>query len=111
MWPFNLAKFRKFLISRILRVFGAVFSTEKLRCVSRDLFGMLFAILIFELNLPFCKAYSLCIVANFAYFRKLVISPILSVFWSHFLYKTTLTSLCKMVDFQNGLISRIFSVF
>jgi len=41
---------------------------------------MFLGILNFEPNLPFWKAFSLCIVANFGHFPKLVISPILGVF-------------------------------
>ena len=44
---------------------------------------MFLAILIFDLNRPFCKGYSLCM----GY------------------------SLCKTADFQSGVISRIFGVF
>ena len=51
---------------------------------------MIVSILIFERNSPLCKAYSLCIVANFGHFQKLVIFRILGVFWSRFLYRVTL---------------------
>ena len=77
--------------------------------------------------------YSLCMMADFP---NGLISRIFSVFWSGFVLRTTLNdletlfdmffgiltfdpkwgfcmgySLCRMADFQNGLISRIFSVF
>ena len=71
--------------------FVAVFSTKQLWPVSRDVFGMLFAILIFEPNWPFCKAYSFCVLANFDVFQKLVISTIIGAFWSRFFHRTTLT--------------------
>ena len=63
--------------------FGAVFCTEQLYCSCRIVFRMFLAFLIFDPNWQFRKGYSLCM----GY------------------------SLCKMADFQNGLISRIFRVF
>ena len=75
----------------------------------------------------------ICMMADF---QNGLISRIFSVFWSGFLHRTSLNdfrmdfamffgtlifdpksgfcmsySLCMMADFQNGLISRIFSVF
>ena len=100
---------------------------------------MFLAFLIFDPNWPFCKGYSLCIVAIFANFQNGLISQILAAFWSRFLHKTTVMCLyscfshvfailifdpnwplCKgyslcivaiFANFQNGLISQILAAF
>ena len=43
--------------------------------------------------MAYLKAYSLCIVANFGHFKKLVISRTLGVSWSRFMHRTTVTCL------------------
>ena len=64
--------------------FGSVLCTEQLYCASRVAFVMFLRIFIFDRNRPFCKDHSLCIVANFSEFRKVVIFRILSVFLDPF---------------------------
>ena len=72
-WPiFKMVSFLEYLV-----FFGAGSSTQQLEMLCRMDFDMFFGILIFDAKWWFCKAYSLCMMA----------------------------------DFQNGLISRIFSVF
>ena len=111
--------------------FRAVFCTEQLWMICRMDFDKFFGILIFDPKWGFCKGYSLCIMADF---QNALISRIFSVFSSGFLHRTTFCrmdfdmffgilifdpkwgfckgySLCMMADFQNALISRIFSVF
>ena len=66
-----------------LVVFRAVFCTEQLQYSCRIVFCMILAFLLFDPNRLFCKDYSLCM--GF--------------------------SLCKMADFQNCLISPLFSDF
>ena len=80
---YKMADFQNCLISGILGVFGGVFCTEQLQRSCRIVFGMFLAFLIFDQNWSCCKGYRLCMDY----------------------------SLCKMADFQNGLISRIFRVF
>ena len=53
-------------------------------------FDMFFGILIFDPKWGFCKAYSLCMMADF---QNALISRIFSVFWSGFLHRTTLNDL------------------
>ena len=100
---------------------------------------MFLAFLIFDPNWPFCKGYSLCIVAIFANFQNGLIFRILAVFWSRFFYNTTVMCfygrflhafrnfnldpnwpLCKgyslcivavFANFKNGLLSEILAVF
>ena len=95
---------------------------------------MFFWILIFDPNWPFCKGYTLCMMADF---QNRLISGIFCVFSSGFLQQNNSNmikesffrmffwilifdrnwlfckgySLCMMADFQNRLISRIFGVF
>ena len=54
-------------------------------------FDMFLGIFIFDPNSAFCKAYSLCMMADF---QTALISRIFSVFfWSGFLHRTTLNDL------------------
>ena len=53
-------------------------------------FDMFFGILIFDLKRGFCKAYSLCMMADF---QNGLISRIFSVFSSGFLHRTTINDL------------------
>ena len=58
-------------------------------------FDMFFAILIFDPKFGFCKAYSLCMMADF---QNALFSPTFSFFWRGFLHTTTL-NICRM-DFD-----------
>ena len=53
-------------------------------------FDMFFGILIFDLKLGLCTAYSLCMMADF---QNGLISRIFSVFSSGFLHRTTINDL------------------
>ena len=53
-------------------------------------FDMFFGILICDLKRGFCKAYSLCMMADF---QNGLISRIFSVFLSGFLHRTTINDL------------------
>ena len=113
--------------------FEAVFCTEQREIICRMDFDMFFGILIFDPKWGFCKGYSLCMMGDF---QNGLISRIFSVFWNGFcteqlemicrmdfdmffgilIFDPKLGfckgySLCMMGDFENGLISRIFSVF
>ena len=113
--------------------FEAVFCTEQLEMICRMDFDMFFKILIFDSKWGFCKGYSVCMIGDF---ENGLISRIFSVFWSAFWNQQLQMvcsmdfdmffgilifdpkwgfckgySLCMMGDFENGLISRIFSVF
>ena len=80
----KMADFQNCLISRIFSVFSSGFFAQNNHNVLEKLFSFMFlAFSIFDPNWPFCKCYSLCMGC----------------------------SLYKMSDFQNCLISRIFSVF
>ena len=100
---------------------------------------MFLEILLFDPNSPFCKGYSLCLVAICAHFQNPLISRILAVFRSVFCTEQLLCdssvvfrmflailffdpdspfskgySLCLVAifsHFQNPLISRILSLF
>ena len=76
----NFSHFGTPFIFRLLGVFGVDFCLEYFCCGSRDVFCMLFNILIFYPNWRFCKGYGLCIIANFLDFGTLVIFWILGVF-------------------------------
>ena len=129
-WPiFKMVLFLEYLV-----FFGAVFCTQQLKMIFRMDFHMFFGILIFDPKWWFFKGYSLCMMADF---QNGLISRIFSAFWSSFFDTKQLEmicrmdfdmffgilifdpkwwfckgySLCMMADFQNGLISRIFSVF
>ena len=60
---------------------------------------MFLAFLFFDPNWPFCKGYSLCIVAIFANFQNGLISQILAAFWSRFWHKTSLMCLQSLFSF------------
>ena len=93
-WPFCkgyslcmvaiFADFQNRLIFRILGVFSIVFWKEQRWCACGVVFRMFLAILFFDANWPFCKGYSLCIVAIFADFQNRLIFRILGVFSSVF---------------------------
>ena len=125
---FKMVSFLEYLV-----FFEAVFCLEQLKMICRMDFDMFFGILIFDPKWGFCKGYSLCMMGDF---QNGLISRIFSVFWSGFLPRTTRNdlwmdfdmffgilifdpkwgfckgySLCMISYFQNGLISRIFSVF
>ena len=118
---------------RILGVFEKVFCTEHLEMISTMDFDMFFGILIFDPKWGFCMGYSLYMMADF---QNGLISRIFSVFWSGFFTEQLKMisrmdfdmffgilifdpkwgfcmgySLCMMAEFQNGLISRIVSIF
>ena len=128
-----MADFQNGLISRIFSVFGAVFCTQQLEMICRMDFDMFFGILIFDPKWWFCKRYCLSMMADF---QNGLISRIFSVFGAVFCTQQLEMicrmdfemffgilifdpkwwfckgySLCMMADFQNGLISWIFSVF
>ena len=128
-WPiFKIVSFLEYLV-----FFRAIFCKETLYCSCRMVFRMFFAFLIFDPNWPFCIGYSLCKMADF---ENCLISRIFGVFLSRFCTEQLYCScrmvfhmflaflifdpnwpfcmgysLCKMADFQNSLISRIFGVF
>ena len=58
--------------------------------ICRTDFDMFFGILIFDPKQEFCMGYSLCMMGDF---QNGLISRIFSVFWSGFLYRTTLNDL------------------
>ena len=123
----------------MLSVFWSRFLHRTTTMSCRNRFSMFFAFLIFDPKWPFCKVYSLCLVAIFANFQNALIFRILAVFSSRFFLRTTqclvetflayffafLTfdpkwpfckgyNLCLVVilaNFQNGLISQILAVF
>ena len=83
LWPFhgaNFGHFRNVVIFCILSVFEAVFCKKQLLCGSRVVLCMFLTILVFDLKLQFPQPYSLCMVANFGHFGKVVIFRILGVF-------------------------------
>ena len=66
-------------------------------------FEMFFAILTFDPKSGFCKAYSLCMMADF---QNALISRVFRVFWSGFLHRTTV-NICRM-DFDMFFAVLIF---
>ena len=142
LWPLDSGHFSNFqnrLIFRILGVFSIVFWKEQRWCSCRVVFRMFLAILFFDANWPFCKGYSVCIVAIFADFQNRLISRILGVS-SIVNWKEQRWCACKVVfrmflaifcfdanrpfskdysvcivaifaDFQNRLIFRILGAF
>ena len=140
-WAITFARLPIFKIVSFLEYlvfFRTVFCTEQIYCSCTMVFGMFLAFLIFDPNWPFCKGYSLCMgysLCKMADFQNRLISLIFGVFSNGFLHRKTLMffwngfwhvfgifesnwsssckqySLCKMGDFQNCLISRIFGVF
>ena len=85
-WAIAFARWPIFKIVSFLQYlvfFRAVFSEEQLQCSCRMVFRTFLAFFIFDPNSAFCKGYSICMGS----------------------------SLCKMADFQNRLISPIFGVF
>ena len=125
---FKMVSFLEYLV-----FFEAVFCLEQLAMICRMDFDIFFGILIFDPKWGFCKGYSLCMMGDF---QNGLISWIFTVFWSSFCREQLEMicrmdfdmffgilifdpkwgfckgySLCMMGDFQNGVISRIFSVF
>ena len=70
--------------------FGAVFRTGRLEMICRMDFDMFFEILIFDPKGAFCKAYSLCMMADF---QNALIFRLFSGLSSGFLHRTTLNDL------------------
>ena len=130
-WPiFKMVSFFEHLVL----FWSSFFHTKQLEMLCRMDFDMFFGILIFDPKWWFCKGYSLCMMADF---QNGLISRIFSALWGGFFHTKQLEffcrmdfdmffgilifdpkwwfcksySLCMMADFQNGLISRIFSVF
>ena len=128
-----MADFQNGLISGILRIFWRGFLHRTIYIICRMNCDIFFGVLIFDSNGGFCLGYRLCMMADF---QNGLISGILRMFWRGFLHRTIYMicrmnfdiffgvlifdsnggfcmdySLCMMADFQNGLISRIFSVF
>ena len=81
--------FQNALIFPILDVFGAVSCIEQLQCVVETFLACFYAFLIFDAKSRFCKVYSLCLVAIFGNFQNALIFPILVVFWSRYLLRST----------------------
>ena len=128
-----MGDFQNGLISWIFTVFWSRFCREQLEMICRINFDMLFGILIFDPKWGFCKGNSFCMMGDF---QNGLISWIFTVFWSSFCREQLEMickmdferffgilifdpkwgfckgyTLCMMGAFQNGLISRIFSVF
>ena len=125
-WPlFKMVSFLEYLV-----LFGAVFCTQQLEMLCRMDFDMFFGILIFDLKWWFCKGYTWPIFKMVSFLEYLVLFG--AVFFTQQLemlcrmdfdmffgilifdpkwWFWKCYSLCMMADFQNGLISRIFSVF
>ena len=87
-WPF-LAILKMLSFFQYQLFFRAVFCIEQLQCVVETVLACFYAFLIFEQKWRFCKVYSLCLVAIFGYFQSALIFPILAVFSSRFLHRTT----------------------
>ena len=85
----NIANFQNCLISRVFGVVSSGFLHRTTLLILQNGFLMFQAFLIFDPNLPFYKGYSLC--KGYSLYMG---------------YR-----LCKMADFQNCLISRIFGGF
>ena len=81
--------FQNALIFRILAVFSSRFLHRTTAMCCRNVFSMFYAFLIFDPKWQFCKVYSLCLVAIFGHFQNALIFPILAVFSSRFLHRTT----------------------
>ena len=60
--------------------FGVVFFTKQVSCCRRIVFRTFLAFLIFDPNRPFCKGYSLCVVANFGHYENAPIFRISGAF-------------------------------
>ena len=94
-WPFCkgyrlsfMADFQNRLICRIFGVFWSGFLQRTTLTWLKNRFSRVFLILIFDPNWPFCKGYSLCLMADF---QNRLISQLFGVFSSGFLHTTTLT--------------------
>ena len=125
-WPlFKMVSFLEYLV-----LFGAVFCTQQLEMLCRMDFDMFFGILIFDLKWWFCKGYTWPIFKMVSFLEYLVLFGAVfstqqlemicrmefDMFFGILIFDPKWWfckgySLCMMADFQNGLISRIFSVF
>ena len=76
-----MADFQNGLISGIISVFSSGFLHRTTLMICRMDFDMFFGILIFDPNPGFCKAYTLCMMADF---QNGLICGIFSVFPSRF---------------------------
>ena len=140
-WPFcmgyrltKMVDFQNGLISRTLVFFSAVFCTEQLNCSCRFIFGIFLDQTFFHPNWPFCMGYRLIKMVDFfkmvsfleywlffpAVFCTEQLNCSCRFIFGIFLEKKFFDPNCpfctgyrltKMVDFQNGLISRILAVF
>ena len=94
-WPFS-AIFKMLSFFQYELFFRAVFCIEQLQCVVELFLACSYAFLIFEPKWRFCKVYSLSLVAIFGHFQNALIFPILAVFSSLFLHRTS-EMCCKNV--------------
>ena len=88
-WLPLLAIFKMLSFFQYELFFRAVFCIEQLKCVVETFLACFYAFLIYEPKWRFCKVYSLCLVAIFGHFQNALIFPILAVFSSLFLHRTT----------------------
>ena len=85
----NFGHFQNALIFPILGVFWQrFFWTRQLQCGSRIVSRTFWTFFIFDPNWPFCKGYSLCVVANFGHFQNALSFRILGLFRRGFLHTT-----------------------
>ena len=82
-------QFQNALIFPILAVIWSRFLHRKLQCVVETFLACSYAFLSFDPKWRFSKVYSLCLVAIFGHFQNALIFPILAVFWSRVLRRTT----------------------
>ena len=75
--------------SNISSFFAPFFCIEQLQCVVETFLACFYAFWIFDPKWQFCKVYSLCLVAIFGHFQNALIFPILAVFSSRILHRTT----------------------
>ena len=87
-WPY-LAILKMLSFFQYQLFFGAVLCIEQLQCVAETFLACFYAFLIFDPMWRFCRVYSYCLVAIFGHFQNALIFPILAVFWSCLLHRTT----------------------
>ena len=90
-----MADFQNGLISRVFCVLSSGFLHRTTLTWLKNRFSHVFRILIFDPNWPFCKGYSLCMMADF---QNRLISRIFGVFSSGLLQRTTLTWLKNLLS-------------
>ena len=105
-WPI-LPLFKSLPFFGYLRFFDTIFCIDQLYFSSRVFMSVFLSILILASKRPFCQAYSLWKMANFATFQELVIFRIFAVFGYRFLHTSTL--LCFYSFFANFLVNLNFS--